>query len=490
MLCHMEIDFTQPPPRPKTLEQCYDLIDALWALCAPIPELQKQIHELKIEMTALKKENAELKEKLNLNSNNSSKPPSSDFFKKNKKNKLHKNKSNRKQGGQPGHSGHYRVLLPPNQVDHFVTHKPPLQCECGEKIVKSGKLKRHQIHELPEVRPVVTEHQFLFGVCVGCGKQHCAAFPKGISRMMIGPIALAKIALLTGKYRMSKRNVMSLFEDFFGFSLSTGTISNAERVMNPILEKPVQEVQEYLKKQPNVYSDETSHKERDKRMWAWVGATRTVCTFFIRKSRGMTVAQEILGKNFSGVLNSDRFTAYNWVDNRQLCWSHLKRDFVRISERSGESGRIGDCLLLYHRKMFKYWNFVKDGTLSREKYCKLMLPIRSKIEGLLTSGTKCGHSKTEKTCEKILEFKEGLWTFIDRETIEPTNNHSERLLRWLVIWRKTSFGTQSERGSRYMERILTVTSSCQLQKRNILEYLSESITGYLNQSKMPSLLPG
>jgi transposase len=305
----------------------------------------------------------------------------------------------------------------------------------------------------------------------------------------LGPIAMAKIALLTGKYRMSKRNTVNLFKDFFGLSISIGTISNAEKAINPILEKPVEEVQKYLQKQPNVYSDETGHKEKDKKMWAWVAATLSVCTFFIRKSRGMTIAQEILGKNFAGVLNSDRFTAYNWVDYRQFCWSHLKRDFTRISERSGEAGRIGDCLLLYYRKMFMYWNEVKSDTLSREKFYKRMILIRRKVEGLLIAGSKCGHSKTEKTCEKILEYKEGLWTYIDREGIEPTNNHAERLLRGLVIWRKTSFGTQSESGSRYIERILTVTSTCQLQKRNVLEYLSESIIGYLNQTKIPSLLP-
>lgn len=481
----MELDFTKPAPKPNTLEECHAVIEALWNFCALY---QKEFIALKNEVMLLKKENEELKEKLNLNSNNSSKPPSSDLF-KNKKNKQPQNKSNRKQGGQPGHKGYFRSLLPTEKVDHIITHRPPDYCECGDSIKSSKLFKRHQVHELPLVKPVVTEHQLYSGICSGCGKEHCAKLPLGTPKRMLGPLAMAKIALLTGKYRISKRNSVNLLKDLFGFSISIGTVSNIEKTTSPALMQAVEEVKNHIPKQPNVHCDETSHQERNKKMWTWVAATLSVCAFFIRKSRGMTVAQEILGKNFQGILNSDRFTSYSWVYSRQLCWSHLKRDFTKISERSGKPGRIGDGLLAYCRKMFMYWNRVKSDTLGREKFIKLMHPIRVKVEALLEEGERCGHLKTERTCAKILEFKEGLWSFIDAPGVEPTNNHAERLLRGFVIWRKTSFGTQSAEGSLFMERLLTISGSCQLQKRNVLEFLYQSIVGYLQQTPMPSLLP-
>jgi transposase len=224
-------------------------------------------------------------------------------------------------------------------------------------------------------------------------------------------------------------------------------------------------------------------------MWTWVAATLTVCVFFIRKGRKMAVAQEILGKFFSGILVSDRYSAYNWVDCRQFCWAHLKRDFKKISERSGRSGRVGDELLVYLRKMFMYWQRVKDGKLKREKFVQLMVPIRRHVEMLLAAGMICGSLKTEKTCKNILDYKEFLWTFIDKPDVEPTNNLSERLLRRFVIWRKTSFGTQSACGSRFMERIMTVAATCTVQKLNILDFTSKAIQSYLKKEPPPSLIP-
>lgn len=484
-----------------TLEECYPLIEALWGICSKseteVSIIKKEMQEgkneliiLRNETAELRKKNAELKEKMNTNSQNSSKPPSSDLFKKKKRrSKTHKAKSNRKQGGQPGHVGYTRTPLPPEEVDHFILCVPPKQCECGQSIQKMTDFKQHQVHELPLVKPIVTEYQLFDGICCGCGQKHTAKLPLGVPKCMLGPVAMSKVATLTGNYRLSKRNTVNLLQDFYGLPISIGTISNTEKTVSLALKAPVEELVKSIPNQPSVYMDETSHKEQNNRMWTWVAATLLICVFFIRKGRNMDVTFEILGKKFSGNLNSDRYSAYNWVYFRQLCWSHLKRDFKKISERSGQSGRVGDALLLYHRRMFIYWHRVKRGKLSREQFKQLMIPIRLQIESCLERGTVCGHAKTQRTCLNILEYKSSLWTFVEKAEIDPTNNHSERLLRRFVIWRKTSFGTQSEKGSRFMERVMSIAATCQLQKRNVLDFISETIRSYLSNQAGPSLLP-
>jgi transposase len=338
------------------------------------------------------------------------------------------------------------------------------------------------------VKPIVTEYQLFDGICCGCGKKHTSELPQGVPKGMLGPFALSKVATLTGNYRLSKRNTVDLLQDFYGLKISIGTISNVEKTVSLALKAPVDEMVKKIPYEPIVYADETGHKEQNKKMWTWVAATLSMCVFYIRNGRKMEIAQEILGKTFSGILISDRFTAYNWVDYRQFCSAHLIRDFKKISERSGQSGRIGDGLLLHYRKIFLYWHWVKNGKMTRETFIKLTNPIRIQVETLLKEGEQCGHLKTERTCRNISYYKDFLWTFIKKEGVEPTNNLSERLLRRFVIWRKTSFGTQSELGSRFMERVMSVAGTCQLQKKNVLNFISEAITSHLNAQEHPSLL--
>ena len=474
----MDMDFTKPAPKARTLEEAQEIINALWKFCG---ELLKRIDNQQKEID-------ELKEKLNTNSMNSSKPPSSESFKKKPKKKK---KSKRKQGGQPGHKGVFRELLPEHEVDHIEKHLPPKKCDCGSRIRPTGNYRRHQVHELPRVKAIVTEYQLHSGVCFGCGKIHQADLPPGVPRGMLGFVAMAKIGTLTGDYRMSKRNVTFLFEDFYGLRISVGTVSNTEKMVSAALEKPVEEAKHFVPQQANVNSDETSHAECGKKMWAWVFISSFVAVFLIRSSRGAQIVKDFLGEAFKGILSTDRWSAYTWlaVIFRQLCWAHLQRDFQKISERSGTSGRIGEELLAYTKKMFRYWHKVKDGTLSRNKFKKLMNPIRSHMEALLMEGKRNGNKKTAGTCKQILKLKEALWTFIENEGVEPTNNLAEQILRRIVIWRKTSFGTQSARGTLYLERIMTVVATCKMQKRNVLDFVTDAIRAHLTGLTAPSLLP-
>lgn len=434
-----------------------------------------------------------LEEKLKTNSKNSSTPPSADGFKKEKNQPINSKKKGkkRKQGGQMGRKGIARQLLPLTEVDHVEVVSPPKECSCGALVIPTKNYKRHQVHELPRVQTIVTEYQLYFGKCCKCGETHQAPLPPDVPAGMLAPYAMSAIGTLTGDYRLSKRNVVAFFYDFYELRISVGTVSNVEKIVSSALEKPVEEAKNFIPQQAVVHGDETSHAEQGQKMWTWVFIATQVAAFMIRPSRGAQVVKDFLGEAFQGTLNTDRWSAYTWlaVIFRQLCWAHLKRDFRKIAERKGQSGKIGKSLTACVRKMFRHWHKVRDGTLSREKFQTLMGPLREKVEELLSEGMTCGNSKTEGTCKQILKVKEALWTFVDKHGIEPTNNLAEQVLRRIVIWRKTSFGTQSPRGTVYLERIMTVVATCKMQKRNVLDFVSEAMRAQLSATTPPSLLP-
>lgn len=481
----MNLDFSQPAPQAKTLDEAQQIIDALWAVIAGYQASQKTL------ATRL----ADLEEKLNTHSGNSSKPPSSDgFHKKKKKKKFHGAGKGQalKQGAQPGHEGKGRRLLPPNEVGSVVVCLPPATCGCGGQIKADlEKVRRHQQCELPEIKPAVTEYRQVHGVCGGCGASHCGALPHGVPNTLLGVRTTAAIAVFTGDYRLSKRQVQQLFGDFFNLPISLGVVSNAEETVSNALEQPVEEAKTYVRQQPVVHADETGHKRQGDKMWMWLAATLLVAVFVVRATRCMGAAKGLLGEGFLGILVSDRYASYNWIKTtrRQFCWAHLKRDFQKVSERSGEAGRIGDGVLGHIRRMFRLWHRLKDGEITRQTFRAAMAPIRSGMEGLLEEGVACGHQKTANTCKKILRHKEALWTFVDIEGVEPTNNLAEQQLRPYVLWRKSSFGTQSERGNLFVERMMTVTATCKLQGRNRLGYITGAVSAYLKNEAAPSLLP-
>jgi len=191
------------------------------------------------------------------------------------------------------------------------------------------------------------------------------------------------------------------------------------------------------------------------------------------------------------VVGSDRYSAYNWLASkqRQLCWSHLKRDFQAFEDRKGESAVIGKLLSTQVKKFFGLWHQVREETLSRPDFQQAMQPIRHEVHNLLQIGTLLKASKTRNTCRNILKVEAALWAFVDREGIEPTNNAAERALRRSVIWRRRSFGSQSEAGSRFVERMQTVVITLRQQKRDVLGFLTQACQAAISGTDPPSLLP-
>jgi transposase len=199
----------------------------------------------------------------------------------------------------------------------------------------------------------------------------------------------------------------------------------------------------------------------------------------------------LLGEKFSGILVTDRYSGYNWypVRWRQLCWLHLLRDFEAIRGRGEVCEEIGDALLKQAHQRFEWWHRVRDDTLKRSTFRSYMTPLRQEGKRLLEAGSQCGVAKTEGTCREILKRRQALWPFVQVEGVEPTNNTAERSIRPGVQWRKSSFGTQSEAGSRFVESMLTVVTTLKQQNRNVLDYLTAAHEAAVRGEPVPSLLP-
>jgi transposase len=377
-------------------------------------------------------------------------------------------------------------------VDAVEKHGPPARCECGGLVVRDAEpSERRQVFELPVVKPHVTEHQVYSGTCVDCGTRYRGELPAGTPDGMLGPRAMSVVAVLAGVYHQSKRYIAEMLGLLFGLTVSVGTVSNAEARVSRALGEPVEEAEDHVREQPLVHADETGLRMAGKRAWMWLAATPLVAVFFVRFSRGADVAKEMLGGAFRGLLVTDRWAAYSWVDaaRRQLCWAHLIRDFTKIAERAGPSERIGKALLEATREVFHHWHHIRDGTLDRATFRILVAPLQHRIEALLEEGAGCGQAKTQGMCKSILALRPALWTFVKTEGVEPTNNFAERLIRPFVLWRKCCFGTHAVRGNEFVERMMTVSATCRLQGRDTIEFVTEAVDSYLRGTRAPSLLP-
>ena len=456
---------------------------------AHIRALEARVEALEAMVQAFQEQNRALQEQLHRTSRNSSRPPSSDPP---QSAQPHRPRSKRRRGGQPGHPGHTRPLLPVEAVDEVVVIKPEQCAHCHAPLSGDApKPWRHQVIEIPPITPVVTEYQWHQLVCATCGEATRAPWPAGVPSGTYGPRVQATVALCTGAYRLSKRTTQQVMDEVFGVPLSVGTISPLEQATTAAVAAPVEEARRYVHAQAVAHLDETSWRQGAKQAWLWVAVTTWVTVFVVRLSRGGDVARALLGKTCSGILVTDRYSAYNWypVRWRQICWAHLVRDFEAMRDRGGSSKAIGDALLGQAHQMFTWWHRVREGTLKRSTFRSSMTPLRREVERLLDAGSHCGVPKTAGTCRDILKRREALWTFVQVDGVDPTNNAAERSLRPGVLWRKGSFGTQSEAGARFVESMMTVVSTLKQQQRNVSEHLTEACDAALRGDAAPSLLP-
>jgi transposase len=450
---------------------------------------------------ALEERIEELERTVNRNSGNSSTPPSQDLpmtraERRRRAREKAKQWSKRKPGGQPGHEGKHRQMAPRDRVDRCTAHLPEA-CGCGHRFDGSeqrvGDPLVHQTWELPPIRPLIFQYELVRLRCPCCGKPRLAELPEGVTWSAFEARLEAHITTLAGVYRLSRRQVRQVVQEMFGIPISVGAVDAAIIRMSAILKDPWEQLRQHIQKAQQVHADETGWRLRGAYQCLWVATSALAACFRIDPHRTQEAAKELLGEQFGGFVICDRYVGYHWLDvlQQQLCWAHVIRQLVELSERRQTPGRLGRKLLKAAREVIKTHHryLAEDHELDwlREQ----LAPLRERIKALLEQGARGRHERTANFCAGLLEEYEALWTFCDVKDIEMplTNNAAERALRHGVIMRRVQGGTQSEQGNRWVERILSIRETLRLQDRPALDYLIGAATAGHRGQPAPSPFP-
>jgi transposase len=406
-----------------------------------------------------------------------------------------KKPTGRKTGGQTGHPAHLRRRLPPEHVRRIIDLIPTHCRSCREPLPPlpasdDPEPTWHQVAELPELAAEVTEYRGHFRTCPCCGSPNHAAIPAAVKAHSVGPRLAATLSYLAGRHHLSQRGLEEMAEDVFDVPLSLGTVGHLEQQMSAALAPAHAEAIQAVRAAAVKNVDETGWKLAGARCWLWAAATATVAAFVVHARRSAAGLTALLGEVIEGIVGSDRWSVYHKValNRRQVCWAHLVRDFQAMVDRADAGSPIGEELLCCAEDLFTWWYRVRDGTLSRSTFRRYIAALRPWVRSQLEAGSACGCAKTAGACQEMLAVESALWTFVRVEGVEPTNNHIERLLRLAVLWRKKSFGSQSEWGCRWVERLLTTVQTRRLQGRSVLDYLYEALVAHRAGLPAPKLL--
>lgn len=452
-----------------------------------VAERDAWIAERDAEIVRLRARVTELETQLGQNSTNSHKPPSTDP----PGSRPSKRGTGRKRGGQPGHKPYKRTLLPPEQVTRTTAVRPTACKGCGGRhlaAIDDGP-RLHQVFDLPESRPDVHEIRMYGACCDDCGKTTWATLPGDVPAHMFGPRLLGVIAYLLAA-RTSRRQVREMLAELFGVPVSLGALSEAEARASEAISGPVEDAIAHAKDQPVKHVDASTWRVGGAYAALWTIATKLVTVFFITADATRETVAALL-TTLRGILVTDRGSQFGFwaMEARQICWAHLIRKFVSFAERNDEGAKIGEGLLLLAHALLSAWHDVRDGTLSRSRYQTMVRAAAPAIEHLLVRGVALGARGLSGACENILAHKAALFTFAFVEGVEPTNNHAERALRAFVLWRKVSYGSQSERGCLFSQRIMTVSQTLRQQGRSVLGFLVDACRAHIHGTSAPSLLP-
>lgn len=446
-------------------------------MLAQIAELQAKVRDLEA--------------RLGQNASNSSLPPSANPPAAPKP--VVKKPTGRKSGAQPGHEPHLRQRLPADRVTEVV-RLVPKKCRHCQTILPAQPAPRdpepswHQVIELPPMIVQVTEYQGHSRTCPDCGTLTHAAIPAEVRRHVVGPRLAALLAYLRGAHQVSQRGLEEIVEAVLNVPLSLGTINHLERQTSAALAVAHAEALEAVRAAPVKHVDETGWKRAGG--WLWLAATASVAAFVIHARRSAAGLTALLGETITGVLCTDRWAVYDRLppERRQVCWAHLKRDFQKLVDRGGVSVATGRAGLRVAKEVFACWHRHRDGPGDRDRLLEEIAPLARRLDRALMAGRRCADGPAATFCDNLLYLWPALWLFTLEVGVEPTNNHAERLLRRGVLWRKRSFGSHSEEGCRFVERMLTVVQTMRLQNRSVLAFLHAAITAHRTAQPAPQFL--
>jgi transposase len=382
--------------------------------------------------------------------------------------------------------------VPEGNVDTFIDLYPPEYENCWHPLpqVPDPSPKRYQQTEIPPLKPFTTEWRRHAVVCPCCRYRTRAHYNEAtIPSSSFGPRLMAIMALLTGVYHLSRRKAIDLLSDVMGVDVSLGALSTVESRVSDAVQPAVDAAWEHVVRAEVKHTDGTSWSQAGLAMALWTVATAMVTVFKIVADSTKATLRPLYGA-LHGILVSDRAKALGFwaMERRQICWAHLLRKFVSFSERDGPAGAFGKQLLDYTGLLFDYWHDFKAGKLDREKLVAWMVPVRQQVEALLERASAADVAGLSGSCADILAHKAALWTFVETEAVEPTNNHAEREVRAFVMWRKRSFGTQSARGNVFAENLMTVAHTARKQNKNVLQFLTACCEAQRDKADAPPLL--
>jgi transposase len=459
-------------------------VDEIIALKAALAEALAEIARLRAEIVGLK-------EQLRQNSRNSSKPPSSDMG----RGKMPKAPAGRKPGGQPGHAGTTREVVPPEKVDEVVDQDPDLCANCGTPLVDAPRLDAdiRQIVETPEFKAFVREFRLWKKRCPKCGGFTRGKLSPGSPKGAFGPRIQATTAMLSGRFRLSRREVRSMLRLMAGVEMGLGSVQACCEAASGAMASTHGDLHAEVKVASAVHADETGFGRcGDLRMWLWNATSDLTEVFRLLPGRGGAQAKDLLGEGFSGILHRDRWKPYEHLPSArsQLCHAHLRRHFQAMLEDAGETATQGAMLKLASDRAFHLWHQFERREINRQILIQRMKPIQKEIQQRLV--VLRDHPDTQKKARGIakdlLRQWESLWTYVQHEGAVPTNNEAERALRKAVLWRKGSFGVNSLQGAAFVERILTLAGTTRRRGLGLLEWLTQAIQADLDGKPAPSLV--
>lgn len=461
--------------KPTYEELEFHLKNTQEALDKTLEALAKTQNLLKLALERI----SELEERLNKNSKNSSKPPSSD---------RKPNNENQKSNEKKPRNGISRTLIPAEEIDHFVDCSLANCPDCGsDHLSKDEQSECLQQVELPEIKAIVTQFNRFRYTCACCGSRSTADLPKGTPNSAFGTRLMALIATLTGALHLSKRDVISLINDLYRINICEGSIINVEgRVSNAIGEVYLRIHRIVTESLSSKHFDETSWRDRGKNGYVWVASTCQAVCFKIDAHRSREAFLKFVGRLAPGPVVTDRYAVYKDVTpDHQHCLAHLIRDFRKFGERKGLDGEIGLSIEKELREACKIHKRYRQEEISLKSRNHRLRHSRQRLEGYLIDGLANGSDDFAKFTEHILNHFDHLWTFARFPNVDPTNNLAERDLRKIVLWRKKSYGTRSDRGQRFVERISTVCGTLNRTGQNIIEFLRKALSAFYSGLEAP-----
>ena len=423
------------------------------------------------------------------NSQNSSLPPSKDPPEAPKR--PPRKRSGRKQGGQDGHKGASRALV--DDPDETVKHRPSSCRKCGRRLTGNervvGSPARHQVIELPETVVVTTEHQLLKVCCEDCATHTRAELPEGVEHGAFGPRLRATVVMLAVML-MSRRATVTLLRDMFGVQISLGSVEKILKQASDALAAPWEAIKAAVQGAEVAHADETSWARAGQRLWLWAALSATAACYRIDQTRARSAARELLG-DFEGLLISDRYSVYDFIDpaRRQVCLSHLARNFQAFAERPGACGRHGQAIRAAIDEAIRADTQARNDNRALDWHSGPLNDIHDRLMDTVEAGERSHTLELSRLCATVLDIWPTLWNFTEHPDAQATNNRAERAIRHAVLWRKTSNGTQTDAGERFVERILSIRETCRLNNTPLHAYLVEVHAARLTAQPIPSPLP-